>query len=178
MKPAPITAVLAVAVLGLAGLAFAADGGSTVVPSAQDVEARLQRVSAVHLGAGPWAVAGFRMGEFVGREWQVSLPSRDVSVEHRSPNEVQYACVIDGASAATGASVGKLSLKHVEAPLTLMETTFRHAPTGRVITLRLTESFKKRYLNVPVDQLRTAGAEVMRLPDAEIFTVSSRAERK
>ncbi len=160
-----------------ATVAQASDAGSEG-PKTLTNEERLQRVAAVHGGSGPWAVAGFRMGEFVAKTWGITVPSFDIEVEHRSPAQVQYSCVLDGAAAATGASAGKLSLKFVEVPLTIMDTTFRHKPTGRVLTLRVADSFKKKFTDVPREKLGSAGAEVLILADSEIFQVSSGAARK
>lgn len=71
----------------------------------------LRAVASVHGGAGPWAVAGYRMGEFALRELGLPRGSFDLEVVHFTPESVQYSCIADGAAAATGASLGKLNLK-------------------------------------------------------------------
>src|SRR5688500_13217668 len=79
-------------------------------PAATSAEAILDRVARVHGEAGPWAVAGYRMAEHAAKRLGLTLPTHDLEVEHQSPRATQYACIADGAQAATGVSVGKLNL--------------------------------------------------------------------
>jgi formylmethanofuran dehydrogenase subunit E len=129
----------------------------------------LVRVAAIHGGAGPWVVAGYRMGEYALR--RLGLPERsfDVEVIHRTPHEVQFSCIADGAAAATGASVGKLDLQLAEASEADVQTTYRRKSTGQSITLRPTSAFRARFRDVPREQLADAGRTVLQLPDADIF---------
>lgn len=129
----------------------------------------LQRVAQVHGGAGPWAVAGYRMGEAALKTLGLERGSFDLEVEHFTPKEVQYACIADGAQAATGASTGKLNLSLTDAPPSQTRTAYRRKSTGQSVVLRLTASFRERFLNVPREHLGHAGAEVMALRDDEIF---------
>ena len=136
---------------------------------ASSASAQIDAVVAVHGGAGPWAVAGYRMGEFAIQQLGLERGSFDLDVTHFSPHEVQYACIADGAAAATGASVGKLNLTLAAASPAETRTRYRQKSTDRVIELRLTNSFKSRYLNVPRDRLTSAGREVLSLRDQDIF---------
>lgn len=129
----------------------------------------IDAVAAVHGGAGPWAVAGYRMGAYALKQLGLERGSFDLDVTHASPPEVQYSCIADGAAAATGASLGKLNLHWQEAPLPDTRTTYVRKSTGQSITLEVTPAFAAKYKDVPRPQLRAAGEEVMRLPDSEIF---------
>ena len=134
-------------------------------------DARLAEVRSVHGGAGPWAVAGYRMGEAALRALALQRGSFDLEVTHYSPREVQYACIADGAAAATGASLGKLNLSMADAPAPETHTTYRRRSTHESVTLRMTKAFTARFLDVPRERLAAAGREVMQLPDADIFEI-------
>jgi formylmethanofuran dehydrogenase subunit E len=129
----------------------------------------LDEVARVHGGAGPWAVAGYRMGSFALTKLGLPRQSFDLDVTHHSPLSPQYACIADGASASTGASIGKVNLHLVEADAKAMSTTYKRKSTGQEITLRPTEAFKQRFLDVPRPKLMEAGAQVLTLKDEEIF---------
>ncbi len=135
-------------------------------------ERGLADVARIHGRAGPWAVAGYRMGERALRALGLERGSFDLEVVHRSPREVQYACIADGASAATGASLGKLNLALEPASPSDTRTTYRRKSTGMAITLRLTASFIERFKDVPVSKLEEAGRQVMSLTDEAIFEVT------
>jgi len=129
----------------------------------------LAAVAFIHGGAGPWAVAGYRMGEAALAKLGLSRQSFDLEVVHHTPEKVQYSCIADGASAATGASLGKLNLKLVPATDQDVETTYRNRATGQTVTLRPTAAFAARFQDVPRLSLADAGRAVMSLPDADIF---------
>jgi formylmethanofuran dehydrogenase subunit E len=131
----------------------------------------LARVSDIHGAAGPFAVAGFRMGQRALRELGLPAGSFDLEVRHESPAEVQWSCIADGAQAATGASAGKLNLQLREAARERMRTVFRRKSTGKTLVFQLKPSFAKRFLDLPRAALTRTGAEVMALPDEEIFSV-------
>ncbi|GMU08493.1 FmdE family protein [Corallococcus caeni] len=130
----------------------------------------LERVALVHGGAGPWAVAGYRMGEHALQQLGLPRGSFKLEVIHHSPAQVQYTCVADGAAAATGASLGKLNLSLVTAPAPEdTATTFRNRDTGQSLTLRPSASFVQRFRDVPREKLGEAGRTVLTLPDADVF---------
>jgi formylmethanofuran dehydrogenase subunit E len=156
-------ALVAIAIAGCAGAGASAGGGA----GASD--RGLAEVAAIHGGAGPWAVAGYRMGQYALQKLGVAKQSFDLEVTHHTPPKVQYSCIADGASAATGASAGKLNLKLVDASDADVATTYKRKSTGQSVTLRPTASFAARFKDVPREKLSEAGREVMKLPDAEIF---------
>jgi formylmethanofuran dehydrogenase subunit E len=79
-----------------------------VAPASSDghEDAELATVAAIHGGAGPWVVAGYRMGEYAMKQLGLDRYSFDLEVQHHTPHKVQYSCIADGAAAATGASLG------------------------------------------------------------------------
>lgn len=129
----------------------------------------LAEVARVHGGAGPWAVLGYRMGEHARKRLGLPRHSFDLEVIHRSPREVQYSCIADGAAAATGASLGKLNLTLEPADAAAVETVFRKRSTGETIVLRPAPAFVTRFKDVPRPELGAKGREVMTLSDAELF---------
>lgn len=138
-------------------------------PTAARADAVLAAVAAIHGGAGPWAVAGYRMGQHALARLGLAPGSFELEVVHATPREVQYACIADGAAAATGASVGKLNLSLREVVAAETHTVYRHRVTGQVVVLRLTSAFVSRFLDVPRPELAAAGRAVLALEDAEIF---------
>lgn len=164
--------------LALVGLSLLACGSAPPAPArpapthaGSEHEEALRRVAQVHGGAGPWVVAGYRMGEFALTRLGVGAGSFDLEIVHYSPRLVQYSCVADGAAAATGASLGKLNLSLQEAEAASVHTTYRRKSTGQTITLRPSRYFVEHYLAVPREKLGEAGREVIDLPDEKIFEV-------
>ena len=134
----------------------------------RDTEA-LEAVARTHGGAGPWAVAGYRMGLHAIARLGLPRGSFDLEVRHESPAEVQFSCVADGAQAATGASMGKLNLTHAVVPRSDLKTIYRKKSTGETLVLRPSKSFVARFENVPRERLGEAGRAVLHLPDGEVF---------
>jgi len=133
-------------------------------------EAALSHITTIHGGAGPWVVAGYRMGESALRTLGLPQGSFDLEVAHHAPAKVQYTCIADGAAAATGASLGKLNLALVEEPEpSRVATTYRRRSTGATVTLRPTAAFVERYRDLPRARLAETGREVLALPEAEVF---------
>lgn len=154
--------------LWTAGCASAAAPGPASAPASQPTDA-LAEVARVHGGVGPFAVAGYRMTEHAMAQLGLRRHSFDLEVVHYTPPEVQFSCIADGASAASGVSVGKLDLRLVEVPRADTRTSYRRRSDGRTIVLRLAPDFVARYLDLPRDRLAAAGAEVLALADDEIF---------
>lgn len=139
----------------------------------------LARVREIHGAAGPWAVAGYRIGERALKDLGVPRHTFTLLVVHRSPAEVQYSCMADGFQAATGTSSGKLNLRVEEVPLDRLGTTVEDRKTGRRLTFTLRPDFIQSIRDVPHDRLEEAGRRVASLPDDAIFRVSeSKAEPK
>ncbi|HTQ40064.1 MAG TPA: formylmethanofuran dehydrogenase subunit E family protein [Pirellulales bacterium] len=135
-----------------------------------------------HGAAGPWAVAGFRIGERALKELNLPRQSFSLAVVHYSPAEVQYSCIADGVQAATGASLGKLNLRIESAAVDDLRTVVEDRKTGRRLTFKLQPKFVQSILDVPTDKLESEGQRVAGLPDDEIFTFaettsSSNAEK-
>jgi hypothetical protein len=135
-----------------------------------------ESIAAIHGGAGPWVVAGYRMGRFALERLGLPRYSFALEVTHRSPARVQYTCVADGAAAATGASLGKLNLRLEPTDEESAATTYRNTKTGESITLRPTRAFVERFKDVPREGLARAGRDVMALADEAIFEVVARPE--
>lgn len=152
-------------------LAFAAFAGcaAPAVPQRASADDPLTRVASIHGGAGPWAVAGYRMGQYALGRLGLERQSFDLDVTHLTPPEVQFSCIADGAAAATGASVGKLNLRVVEGTEANLATTYRRKSTGQTVTLRPTRAFAERFRDVPREKLGEAGRTVLSLPDAQVF---------
>ncbi len=136
------------------------------------VAACLARVKEAHGAAGPWAVAGYRIGERALKDLGLPRHSHDLEVVHHCPLQVQYSCMADGLSAATGASPGKLNLRIEESPVDGLKTLVKHRERGRSLTFTLKPEFIRSIANLPVDRLESEGQRVAGLPDEAIFDVS------
>jgi formylmethanofuran dehydrogenase subunit E len=143
-------------------------GGAAV---ADEVESKLDAVASVHGDAGAWAVAGYRMGEYALKTLGLKRGEFALAVEHSSPKEVRYACIADGAQAATGATLGRLQLTLSEVKADKLQTVYRNKTTGQSVTLRPTAAFMKKFMDVPREKAREAGKQAMTMPDAEVFEV-------
>jgi len=146
-------------------------------PAAAPPATPLETVALIHGGAGPWVVAGYRMGVFAMGQLGLARGSFDLEITHYTPKQVQYTCVADGAAAATGASLGKLNLGLAEATSADVRTTYRKKSTGQTITLRPSAAFVARYRDLPREKLGEAGREVMELPEAQVFDVVTEERR-
>lgn len=148
--------------------------GNVVVaaPSREADDYAMRAVENMHGMAGPFAVAGWRMGQRALKEIELLKGSFAVDVSHTSPAEVQWACIADGLQAATGASVGKLNLHYTQtSDPSQIVSTVANRETGARIVFRLRESFMKKYFNVPFENLTAAGRTVLQLKDEEIFEI-------
>ncbi len=135
------------------------------------IQQRLDRVQAIHGGTGPWAVAGYRIGERAMKEFGQEKHSFALAVVHRCPAEVQYSCMADGLQAATGASAGKLNLKVEEVGAEKLSTTVVDKKTGRKLTFKLKPEFVRSILNLPFDRLEAEGKRVAGMDDDAIFVM-------
>jgi len=132
-------------------------------------EAALAAVTAVHGGTGPFAVAGYRIGTRALQDLHLPRGSFDVEVEHTSPAEVQWSCIADGVAAATGASVGRLTLRRVDSPDGSTHTTVRNRTTGATVRYTLTDGFVQRFRDTPREQLSDQGRQVLDLPESDVL---------
>ena len=159
--------------LALMVLVCGASAGSGRAGDDAVVAERLARVREIHGAAGPWAVAGYRMGERALKELGLPKHAFTLQVVHRCPARVRYSCVADGLQAATGASPGKLNLRVEEATAEAMRTVIRDQKTGRVLTFTLKPEFVRSMANLPHDRLEAEGRRVAGLGDDDIFTVTN-----
>ena len=136
------------------------------------VAACLARVKEAHGAAGPWAVAGYRIGERALKDLGLHRHSHDLEVVHHCPLEVQYSCMADGLSAATGASPGKLNLRIEDTPASELKTVVRDRERGRTLTFTLKPEFVRSVADLPIDRLEAEGRRVALLADEAIFDVS------
>jgi len=132
-------------------------------------EPAIVRTALIHGLAGPFAVAGYRMGEAALQRLGLKRGSLDVDVTHHSPAQVQWSCVIDGLQAATGASVGKMNLHHVTAAE--IHSVVKNRKTGQALRFELAASLVKTNLDLPYNKLYAAGLRVARMKEAEVFLV-------
>jgi formylmethanofuran dehydrogenase subunit E len=152
---------------------LAPGSGAGATPCGPAVEECLRRVAEFHGTAGPWAVAGYRMGTRALRELGLPRHAFSLLVIHRAPAEVQFSCVADGLQAATGATPGKLNLRVEEVPFTKLSTTVIDRKTGRACTFNLRPAFVESILNLPHERLEAEGRRVAGLRDDEIFSVTT-----
>jgi formylmethanofuran dehydrogenase subunit E len=138
------------------------------------VAACLARVKEVHGAAGPWAVAGYRIGERALKELGLPRHSHDLEVVHHCPMQVQYSRMADGLSAATGASPGKLNLRLEESPVDGLKTSVRDRSRGRTLTFTLNPEFVRSIADLPLNRLEAEGRRVASLPDEAIFIVDTK----
>ncbi len=146
------------------------DAASTATaPVASDDELALAKVTAIHGAPGPWAVLGYRMGEAALSQLGLPRGSFDLMIVHHTPDKVQYSCIADGASAATGASVGKLNLKLTPASDADVFTEYTNKKTGVTVKLRPSAAFRARFAGADRAKAHEYGLQVLHLSDAEAF---------
>jgi formylmethanofuran dehydrogenase subunit E len=118
----------------------AAVASAQTIPSSPDkaaVEECLAKVREYHGAAGPWAVAGYRIGQQAMRELGLPRHAFSMLVVHRCPAKVQFTCMADGLQAATGTSLGKMNLRVEEVDVERMLTVIQDRKTGRCLTFTL-----------------------------------------
>jgi hypothetical protein len=136
------------------------------------VAACLARVKETHGAAGPWVVAGYRIGERALKDLGMRRHSHELEVVHHCPMQVQFSCMADGLSAATGASPGKLNLRIEETPASGLKTMVKDREHGRILTFTLNPDFVRSVTDLPFERLEAEGRRVASLPDDAIFSVS------
>jgi formylmethanofuran dehydrogenase subunit E len=129
----------------------------------------IARTALIHGVAGPYPVAGYRMGEHALAALSLERGSLDLEVIHYSPTDLPLSAIIDGLQAATGASLGKRNLSRVDS--TQSYSIVRHRKTGVSLRFHLHPDFLRRFTGLPQDKVYDAGAQVAELPPAEIFQV-------
>ena len=141
-------------------------------PMSEEVETCLSRVLDYHGHLGPWAVIGYRVGQRALKETGLHRASKDLVIVHRCPEAVQYTCMLDGLHAATGASIGKLTLKHEDVPADQLRTIVSDRAHNRQYTFSLRPELVSVILNLsPKGQVAEA-KRVAALPDDKLFLIA------
>src|SRR5271157_3241241 len=159
------------------GLSLLLGAGGQEAPTAQEVETCLSRVLHYHGHLGPWAVIGYRVGERALKESGIPRSSKDLVVVHRCPAAVQYTCMLDGLHAATGASIGKLTLKHEVVPASELQTVVIDRAHGRRYAFTVNPELISLILNLDHEHQISEARRVAGLPDEKIFRVAVEAEK-
>lgn len=81
---------LTLLLLGLVSVALLV---ADIPPASAPQTECLARVKEVHGAAGPWAVAGYRIGAYSLKELGLPRHSFQLLVTHRAPAQVQYSCI-------------------------------------------------------------------------------------
>jgi formylmethanofuran dehydrogenase subunit E len=165
----PMSSPISIRFASPAFILLVACAGPARTPGPPSPADAIATVAFIHGGAGPWAVAGYRMGQAAMKKLGLERQSFDLLVVHHTPEEVQFSCIADGAAAATGASAGKLNLKLVPSDEAHVVTVYENRATRQKVTLRPTAAFAARFKDVPREKLADAGREVMALRDDEVF---------
>jgi formylmethanofuran dehydrogenase subunit E len=135
-------------------------------------EAIIKQIAEIHGGTGPFAVAGYRIGQRALMELKLPKGSFEIDVEHNSLPQVRWSCIADGIQAATGASVGKMNLRlNLINDSKEVRSIVSNKKTGAKIIFRLTDAFLQKYLDTPHEQINDAGRTVLDLKDADIFAM-------
>ena len=161
----------------LVGLSLFIGAGKDGQPTASEVETCLSRVLDYHGHLGPWAVIGYRVGERALKETGIPRSSKDLVVIHRCPEAVQYTCMLDGLHAATGASIGKLTLKHEVVPAAELQTIVIDRAHAKRYTFTVNAELISAILNLDHEHLISEARRVAGLPDEKIFRVAVVAEK-
>lgn len=164
----PITLVL-LAVISLASAQH--HHPHHAAPAAENGTPALERTAAIHGRPGPFAVAGYQMGEAALRTLGLPRGSFDLEVIHYSPQQVQWSCIADGLQAATGVSAGKLNLRLVPTEGEVYSVV-RNRKTGRSLRFELADTFIKDFKDLPPEKLTEAGSAVVKREDAQVFRIA------
>jgi hypothetical protein len=136
-----------------------------------DPESLLAAVARVHGRAGPFAVAGYRIGIHALDALGAQRGDRSLVVTHHTPEEVRYSCIADGVQAATGVSLGQLTLTLEDAPPDDVHTEVRRRDGRGGRSYRLAPALEARMAKVPPEGLVAAGRLVAELPEDQVFEV-------
>ena len=160
-----------------AGLCFLSEARAQDAPSAQEVETCLSRVLDYHGHLGPWAVIGYRVGERVLKETGLHRSSKDLVIVHYCPEAVQYTCMLDGLHAATGASIGKLTLKHEVVPAQELRTVVVDRQHGRRYEFTVNPELVSSILNLDHEHQISEARRVAGLVHERLFRVVARSAK-
>ena len=160
------------ALVGGMGLSLLMGAGMQEAPTTQDVETSLSRVLDYHGHLGPWAMIGYRVGERALKESGLHRSSKDLLVVHHCPEAVQYTCMLDGLHAATGASIGKLTLKHEVVPADQLHTVVVDREHGKRYEFTVNPELVSAILNLDHEHQVSEAKRVAALPDEKLFRIA------
>lgn len=124
---------------------------------------------------GPWVILGYRAGQEAVRRLGIDRSHAwDVRVVHAAPPRVQYTCMLDGLTAATGASSGKLNLilRPVDTESEI-ETIVSRRIGGETRSLRITYplSIRDHIRDVDYADFPQWADRLDSMPDEQLFRV-------
>lgn len=128
--------------------------------------ADIQAIKAVHGELTPWAVMGYRMGRAALEA--LSLPRGDsrLLVVWHGPAELPHISAADGIQAATGATIGRLTLRIQRADANVLQCEFTDTQRGLKVACRPNDNWTERLGAMPGE---TTAMKMLTLPDAELF---------
>jgi len=152
--------------------------GIAAVGKAHDDEnpPAISRTALIHGTAGPFAVAGYLMGEHALARLGLERGSMDLEVVHHSPANARWSSIVDGLQASTGASLGKLNLRRADSNRTY--SVVRNRRTGQALRFSLRPGFLARFAEVPPAKLHEAGTRVSELDPSAVFEAQDAGARR
>jgi len=159
------------------GLSLLLGAGGQEAPTAREVATCLSRVLDYHGHLGPWAVIGYRVGVRSLKESGLQRSSKDLIIVHRCPEAVQYTCMLDGLHAATGASIGKLTLKHEAVAAEQLCTVVVDRAHGRQYRFTMNPELVSAILNLDHEHQISEARRVAALPDERLFRIAVAHEK-
>lgn len=155
-----------------ASLTFRVQGDSKV-------NEELRSIRNVHGDLTPGAVLGFRAGRSALEQLGLSRGEDGLHVLHQCPTSPDLTSMADGVQAATGATLGRLSLELAPVPNARQTSTiFTNQHTGRTLTVRFPADIVEEI--EAADDAFAVEALALRLatmPDELLFVVSADVTR-
>lgn len=142
-----------------------------------DVSGELRSIRGLHGSLTPGGVIGYRMGQAALRQLGLRFGDAALSVRHACPLRREYASIVDGIQASTGATLGRLALWIEEAnDPERMATVFANTRTGESIRFELHADLSGRLDHCRDDlESEALALEAATLPDDVMFSSSHRA---
>ncbi len=135
-----------------------------------DVEGEIQAVRAVHGEVSPWAAVGYRMGKAAARTLGAPAGGRGPSATCHVPLARPYVEIVDGVQAATGASVGTLTLRVEPADFADMRVVFGDESAGRWVAVPA-DALPAMIDAAPPQDAASLAVKIMSMPDPEVFVI-------
>ncbi len=133
------------------------------------VQADLDAIVAVHGAPNPWVAAGYRMGRRALQDLRLPKGDRRLIATHHSPYAAPTVSMIDGVQAATGTSVGKMTLRYKTAKLDAVRTEFVDSRTGASVSYRLTDSALRELAGGVDEEAGENTIRVLEMPEEDLF---------